>query len=120
MIRCHSFHQASLIFRRQKRCCSAVLDSTGCPVSGSSFGEIVFFPDVGDLEALQQRFPKAPARGQASTYRGGDIITIESLMAGTTLKIEDERNTADPVDRPVSRHTKQPNLVVRGNEWISQ
>lgn len=58
-----------------------------------------------DMEALRQRFPDAPAWGQAGTLGGGDVITPISTEAGVS---SGSRKSSRP---------RAPSVRVSGPEW---
>ncbi|KAK3121665.1 hypothetical protein QOZ80_8BG0658470 [Eleusine coracana subsp. coracana] len=64
-----------------------------------------------DLESLRQRFPRAPAWGQARSLGGGDVSTA----ATTTL--EDVPTSLGPVE---AKRIKRPNVRVGGPEWVNR
>lgn len=58
-----------------------------------------------DLEALQQRFPRAPAWGQAGSYQGGNVST--TVTADQDQVTGPRRNC----------RTSRPNKKFVGDEW---
>ena len=58
-----------------------------------------------DLEALRQRFPSAPAWGQAGSLQGGRVTTVPET-------------NSDPTGPRPSSWPKLPNMRVFGREWI--
>jgi len=58
-----------------------------------------------DLEALRQRFPSAPAWGQAGSLQGGRVTTAPEKVS-------------DPTGPRRSSRPKRPNKRVSGREWI--
>ena len=58
-----------------------------------------------DLEALRQRFPSAPAWGQAGSLQGGRVTTVPET-------------DSDPTGPRRSSRPKLPNMRVSGCEWI--
>jgi hypothetical protein len=62
-----------------------------------------------DLDALKQRFPRAPAWGQASSLRGESVSND-----GEPGVPEEETSTTRPRQ---SGRTKRPNVLISGPEW---
>jgi hypothetical protein len=72
-----------------------------------------------DFEALRQRFPIAPAWGQASSYGAGNVGALDSEeepKAGNTALKEDD---SGPVGRRVSNRVRNASPKVFGPDWLN-
>ena len=79
-----------------------------------------------DVEALRQRFPHAPAWGQAGSYQGGDVSgtsTSASEHGGKTIDVAQERERDVAQTEYVilgPRHgmrMKKQSVRTQGPEW---
>ncbi|KAK3133105.1 hypothetical protein QOZ80_6AG0532360 [Eleusine coracana subsp. coracana] len=68
-----------------------------------------------DLEALQQRFPRAPSWGQAGFKGEGDVSTLAPTGAKATTETE-EKSTSSAVKS--GTRAQKPNSRVTGPEWL--
>jgi hypothetical protein len=71
-----------------------------------------------DIEALQQHFPDAPDWGQAGLLEGGNVITNEEHMAGTTEHSTEDEYGTTPVGQRRLRRINKPNRNVRGPDGL--
>ena len=78
-----------------------------------------------DTEALRQRFPRAPAWGQAGLRRGGDASVTKEVEPEPTTNQEGDGapecvtgsvNQAEPEPRKGSR-VRRTNMRFGGDEW---
>jgi transposase InsO family protein len=73
-----------------------------------------------DVEALRQRFPRAPAWGQAGAYPGGDVNNTPSTTAAPSSDNDDPSTAHDVVQDQEPRRgarNRRPNPKVQGPEW---
>jgi hypothetical protein len=73
-----------------------------------------------DLEALKQRFLKAPAWGQVVAYGGGNVTTMPALLGDKAGKSDSEEKASGSMGRCENKRVRRPNANVIGPEWISQ
>jgi hypothetical protein len=69
-----------------------------------------------DLEAIKQRFPRAPAWGQAVSPRGGNASDTADEGAVTTEPDAVTIGSAAPRTRQGTR-SKRPSVLISGSEW---
>jgi hypothetical protein len=69
-----------------------------------------------DVEALRQRFPRAPAWGQAGPYRRGDVSSSSegAVQVHVDNAVQEKEDQMGP--RRSTREMK-PNTKVQGPEW---
>jgi hypothetical protein len=68
-----------------------------------------------DVEALRQRFPRAPAWGQAGAYPGGDVNNTTSATPDESTSDHEAAQEDGP--RRGAR-TRRPNSLIQGPEWV--
>lgn len=66
-----------------------------------------------DMETLRQRFPRAPTRGQAGSYRGGNV---SGHVSATAEQGVDDAGQADHGPRRGERDHR-PNTRIHGPQW---
>jgi hypothetical protein len=71
-----------------------------------------------DLEPLKQRFPEAPAWGQAGSY-GGEVVRTPALSGAPVADQEAGRSgtKSEALGRKASSRKRQPNKLVSGPQW---
>jgi transposase InsO family protein len=71
-----------------------------------------------DLEALRQRFPLAPAWGQAGAQGGGNVSTQDNTLQTSTPSATDGDMGAEEVQVSRPKRTARPSSRVTGPEWV--
>ena len=70
-----------------------------------------------DMEALKQRFPRAPAWGQAGLRQGGDVNDTDGTVLEAKLRSDTgvkEPSAPEPRKGTRARHA---NVLISGPEW---
>jgi hypothetical protein len=75
-----------------------------------------------DLESIKQRFPRAPAWGQAASLREGDVISATEEDAVTSEldvpEAEHDAGTSKDASRSRrSQRTRRASVLISGPEW---